>query len=74
MPEIEGYRPPDRGELIPEEPPVELTTEELIIYHADRLKNEIRDALDDGKITVWEALSLGFSVLLAALGIVKRGV
>lgn len=74
MVDIEGYRPPDRGELLPEENPVVLTTEELIIYHADRLKNEIRDALDDGKITVWEALGLAFSVLRAALGIVKRGV
>lgn len=59
------------AEILPWEPPVELSTGELIVYHADRLTNEVQDALEDGHITIWEGLKLGLSLIGGVVQVVR---
>ena len=57
--------------IYPEQKPVELTRGERLLYHADKLANEIKAALDDGQITVWEGVKIGLSVIAAAFHVIK---
>jgi len=57
-------------ENMPPDFPVDLTTGEQLIYHADRLTNEVRDALADGEITVWEGIKIGLSLLGTVLKVI----
>lgn len=59
------------GEILPWQPEVTISGAELIVYHADRLTNEIKDALQDGKVTIWEGLKIGFSIIGAVVAAVK---